>query len=147
VLSLLGALTYGELSAMRPQAGGLYIYIRDCFGPLPAFLYGWTLFFVNQFGLYRHSRRRVWKLSRNIRSTLRGRNQNRRCPNDPRHHGRQRSGHAAKRRPNERHDSNQSICSLGNEHRLCFGSVKVQSFTTSILLRKQARSSLASASP
>ncbi|HMI51726.1 MAG TPA: amino acid permease [Candidatus Saccharimonadales bacterium] len=46
VLSLLGALTYGELSAMRPQAGGLYIYIRDCFGPLPAFLYGWTLFFV-----------------------------------------------------------------------------------------------------
>lgn len=46
VLSLLGALTYGELSALRPQAGGLYIYIRDCFGPLPAFLYGWTLFFV-----------------------------------------------------------------------------------------------------
>lgn len=46
VLSLLGALTYGELSAMRPQAGGLYIYIRDCFGSLPAFLYGWTLFFV-----------------------------------------------------------------------------------------------------
>jgi len=46
VLSLLGALTYGELSAMRPQAGGLYLYIRDCFGPFPAFLYGWTLFFV-----------------------------------------------------------------------------------------------------
>ncbi len=46
VLSLLGALTYGELSAMKPQAGGLYIYIRDCFGPLPAFLFGWTLFFV-----------------------------------------------------------------------------------------------------
>src|SRR6266496_2242741 len=45
-LSLLGALTYGELSAMNPQAGGLYIYIRDCFGPLPAFLFGWTLFFV-----------------------------------------------------------------------------------------------------
>src|ERR1700682_2858587 len=46
VLSLLGALTYGELSAMNPQAGGLYIYIRDCFGLLPAFLFGWTLFFV-----------------------------------------------------------------------------------------------------
>lgn len=46
VLSLLGALTYGELSAMKPQAGGLYIYIRDCFGPFPAFLFGWTLFFV-----------------------------------------------------------------------------------------------------
>ena len=44
VLSLLGALTYGELSAMNPKAGGLYIYIRDCFGRLPAFLFGWTLF-------------------------------------------------------------------------------------------------------
>src|SRR2546423_9593623 len=46
ILSLLGALTYGELSAMNPKAGGLYIFIRDGFGPLPAFLYGWTLFFV-----------------------------------------------------------------------------------------------------
>ena len=46
VLSLLGALTYGELSAIRPKTGGLYIYIRDCFGPLPAFLFGWTMFFV-----------------------------------------------------------------------------------------------------
>ncbi|MEJ2215144.1 MAG: amino acid permease [Gemmatimonadota bacterium] len=46
VLSLLGALTYGELGAMQPEVGGLYVYIRDTFGPLPAFLYGWTLFFV-----------------------------------------------------------------------------------------------------
>jgi len=46
ILSLLGALTYGELSAMNPQAGGLYIFIRDGFGRLPSFLYGWTLFFV-----------------------------------------------------------------------------------------------------
>jgi len=46
VLSLLGALTYGELTALRPAAGGLYIFIRDCFGPFLAFLYGWTLFFV-----------------------------------------------------------------------------------------------------
>ncbi|MBI4546202.1 MAG: amino acid permease [Gemmatimonadetes bacterium] len=46
VLSLLGALTYGELGAMDPQAGGLYVYLRDAFGPLLAFLYGWTLFFV-----------------------------------------------------------------------------------------------------
>lgn len=46
ILSLLGALTYGELSARNPQAGGLYIFIRDGFGSLPAFLYGWTLFFV-----------------------------------------------------------------------------------------------------
>ena len=46
VLSLLGALTYAELAASRPQAGGLYCYIRDGFCRLPAFLYGWSLFFV-----------------------------------------------------------------------------------------------------
>jgi basic amino acid/polyamine antiporter, APA family len=46
VLSLLGALTYAELGAMRPSAGGLYIFIRDAFGPFAAFLFGWTLFFV-----------------------------------------------------------------------------------------------------
>jgi basic amino acid/polyamine antiporter, APA family len=46
VLSLLGALTYGELSAMQPEAGGIYVYIRDAFGNLLAFLYGWTLFCV-----------------------------------------------------------------------------------------------------
>ncbi|MGH7664146.1 MAG: APC family permease [Gemmatimonadaceae bacterium] len=45
-LSLLGALTYAELGAARPSAGGLYAYIRDAFGPLPAFLYGWATFFV-----------------------------------------------------------------------------------------------------
>jgi len=46
ILSLLGALTYGELGAANPDAGGLYVYIRDSFGPLPAFLYGWTTFFI-----------------------------------------------------------------------------------------------------
>ncbi|HET7564994.1 MAG TPA: amino acid permease [Gemmatimonadaceae bacterium] len=46
VLSLLGALTYGELGAAHPDAGGLYVYLRDAFGPLPAFLFGWTAFFV-----------------------------------------------------------------------------------------------------
>jgi APA family basic amino acid/polyamine antiporter len=46
ILSLLGALTYGELAATNPKAGGLYVFIRDGFGKLPAFLYGWTLFFV-----------------------------------------------------------------------------------------------------
>ena len=45
-LSLMGALTYGELSAMNPGAGGLYLYLRDAFGKLPAFLYGWTIFIV-----------------------------------------------------------------------------------------------------
>src|SRR6202521_4584945 len=46
VLSLLGALTYAELAAANPEAGGLYCYIRDGFGRIPGFLYGWRLFFV-----------------------------------------------------------------------------------------------------
>lgn len=46
VLSLLGALTYAELAANNPEAGGLYCYIRDGFGRLAAFLYGWCLFLV-----------------------------------------------------------------------------------------------------
>jgi APA family basic amino acid/polyamine antiporter len=46
VMSLLGALTYAELAATNPEAGGLYCYIRDGFGRLPAFLYGWCLFLV-----------------------------------------------------------------------------------------------------
>jgi basic amino acid/polyamine antiporter, APA family len=46
VLSLLGALTYAELGAMKPEAGGLYAYLRDAFGPLSAFLYGWAAFLV-----------------------------------------------------------------------------------------------------
>jgi APA family basic amino acid/polyamine antiporter len=46
VLSLLGALTYAELAAANPEAGGLYCYIRDGFGRLAAFLYGWSLFLV-----------------------------------------------------------------------------------------------------
>lgn len=45
-MSLLGALTYAELAAANPEAGGLYCYIRDGFGRLPAFLYGWCLFLV-----------------------------------------------------------------------------------------------------
>lgn len=44
ILSLLGALTYGELAAMRPASGGLYVYICEGFGSLPAFLYGWAMF-------------------------------------------------------------------------------------------------------
>jgi len=46
MMSLLGALTYAELAAANPEAGGLYCYIRDGFGRLPAFLYGWCLFLV-----------------------------------------------------------------------------------------------------
>lgn len=46
VLSVLGALTYAELAARNPEAGGLYCYIRDGFGRASAFLYGWCLFLV-----------------------------------------------------------------------------------------------------
>jgi APA family basic amino acid/polyamine antiporter len=46
VLCLLGGLTYGELCTRRPAAGGLYVFVREAFGRLPAFLYGWTLFLV-----------------------------------------------------------------------------------------------------
>jgi amino acid transporter len=46
VLSLLGALTYAELATGNPEAGGLYCYIRDAFGRLPAFLYGWSLLLI-----------------------------------------------------------------------------------------------------
>src|SRR6516225_4542518 len=45
-LSMAGAITYAELGAMKPQAGGEYVYIRDAYGPLPAFLYAWTWFVV-----------------------------------------------------------------------------------------------------
>jgi APA family basic amino acid/polyamine antiporter len=46
VLSLAGAITYAELGAMKPLAGGEYVYIRDAYGPLPAFLYAWTWFAI-----------------------------------------------------------------------------------------------------
>lgn len=50
VMTIMGALCYGELSAMFPQAGGQYVYIREAWGKMPAFLYGWTLFLVIQTG-------------------------------------------------------------------------------------------------
>src|SRR5664279_4396412 len=46
LLSFFGALTYAELGAMKPQAGGEYVYIRDAYGPLPGFLYAWTWFII-----------------------------------------------------------------------------------------------------
>jgi APA family basic amino acid/polyamine antiporter len=46
ILSLLGALTFAELGAARPNAGGLYVYLRESFGPALAFLFGWTMFLV-----------------------------------------------------------------------------------------------------
>src|SRR6476661_6365260 len=49
-LTLAAALSYGELAAMMPRAGGQYVYLREAFSPLVGFLYGWTLFLVIQTG-------------------------------------------------------------------------------------------------
>src|SRR3954466_15499788 len=46
ILSFAGALTYAELGAMKPQAGGEYIYVRDAYGPMLGFLYAWTWFAI-----------------------------------------------------------------------------------------------------
>ena len=50
VLTLMAALSYGELAAMMPKAGGQYVYLREAFSPLWGFLYGWTLLLVIQTG-------------------------------------------------------------------------------------------------
>ncbi len=50
VMTVMGALAYGELASMMPQAGGQYVYLRQAYGSLCAFLYGWTLFLVIQSG-------------------------------------------------------------------------------------------------
>jgi basic amino acid/polyamine antiporter, APA family len=49
-LTIAGALCYGELSAMMPQAGGMYVYLREAYSPVWGFLYGWTLFSVIETG-------------------------------------------------------------------------------------------------
>jgi len=49
-MTIVGALSYGELAAMMPRAGGQYVYLREALGPLWGFLYGWTLFLVIQTG-------------------------------------------------------------------------------------------------
>jgi len=49
-LTMIGALSYGELAAMMPKAGGQYVYLREAFSPMWGFLYGWTLFLVIQTG-------------------------------------------------------------------------------------------------
>ena len=50
VMTMIGALSYGELAAMMPRAGGQYVYLRESLGPLWGFLFGWTLFLVIQTG-------------------------------------------------------------------------------------------------
>ncbi len=49
-MTLTAALSYGELSAMFPKAGGQYVYLKEAYGPLTAFLYGWSFFAVIQTG-------------------------------------------------------------------------------------------------
>ena len=49
-MTIVAALSYGELAAMMPRAGGQYVYLREALGPLWGFLYGWTLFLVIQTG-------------------------------------------------------------------------------------------------
>src|ERR1700753_3664347 len=50
VMTIIGALSYGELAAMMPKAGGQYVYLREALGPIWGFLFGWTLFLVIQTG-------------------------------------------------------------------------------------------------
>jgi APA family basic amino acid/polyamine antiporter len=50
VITIIGALSYGELAGMMPHAGGQYVYLREAYNPLVGFLYGWTLFLVIQTG-------------------------------------------------------------------------------------------------
>jgi len=50
LLSLFGGLTFAELGAMIPEAGGQYIYLREAYGPLAGFMYGWTAFLITQTG-------------------------------------------------------------------------------------------------
>ncbi|MGH9610073.1 MAG: amino acid permease, partial [Bryobacteraceae bacterium] len=50
VLTIAAGLSYGELAAMIPKAGGMYVYLREAFSPILGFLYGWTLFTVIQTG-------------------------------------------------------------------------------------------------
>lgn len=50
ILTIIAALSYGELAAMMPKAGGQYVFLREAYNPLSGFLYGWTLFLVIQTG-------------------------------------------------------------------------------------------------
>src|SRR5215469_2198120 len=50
LMTIAGALAYGELAAMMPQAGGQYVYLREAYGGLWAFLFGWTLLLITQTG-------------------------------------------------------------------------------------------------
>src|SRR5208283_4330671 len=50
LITMMGALSYAELAALMPNAGGQYVYLREAYSPLWGFLYGWTCFLVIQTG-------------------------------------------------------------------------------------------------
>ena len=60
IMTMIGALSYGELAAMMPKAGGQYVYLRESLGPLWGFLYGWTLFWSSRPA---PSPRSAWRLA------------------------------------------------------------------------------------
>jgi APA family basic amino acid/polyamine antiporter len=60
VLSLAGALTYAELTAMKPQAGGEYVFLRDAYGRVSSFLFGWMQMLIAKPGS--QGLQRVWRL-------------------------------------------------------------------------------------
>ena len=70
LLSMFGAMTYAELGAMKPQAGGEYIYIRDAYGPLPAFLYALDMVRHRQARLGRDHNHRARPHSRHLQRAV-----------------------------------------------------------------------------
>jgi APA family basic amino acid/polyamine antiporter len=67
-MTIIGALSYGELAAMMPKAGGQYVYLRESLGPIWGFLYGWTLFPGDPDGDDCGGGRGVWEVSRGVLS-------------------------------------------------------------------------------
>src|SRR2546423_5463248 len=61
LLTVMAALSYGELAAMMPKAGGQYVYLREAFSPMWGFLYGWTLLLGIQTGTIAAGGGRVWR--------------------------------------------------------------------------------------
>jgi APA family basic amino acid/polyamine antiporter len=66
LLAFAGAMSYAELATLRPRAGGEYVYLRDAFGPIAAFLTGWTSFVAGFLGRHRCDLRGTCRLHRAI---------------------------------------------------------------------------------
>ena len=68
VMTIIGALSYAELAAMMPHAGGQYVYLREAYSPLWGFLYGWTVLPGHPDRLDRRGRRRLRQVPRRARA-------------------------------------------------------------------------------